>query len=57
MAKTYQVLETAEQEGGTYSSKIVEKQIEDIPDGKVLIRVEYSSLNYKMHYPPKAIKV
>ncbi|MFC3158365.1 putative quinone oxidoreductase, YhdH/YhfP family [Chryseobacterium arachidis] len=47
MAKTYPALETAEQEDGTYSSTIVEKQIEDIPDGKVLIRVEYSSLNYK----------
>ncbi|WP_326984237.1 YhdH/YhfP family quinone oxidoreductase [Chryseobacterium sp. MYb264] len=47
MIKTYQALETAEQEDGTYSSKIVEKQIEDIPEGKVLIKVEYSSLNYK----------
>ncbi|MCS3532889.1 YhdH/YhfP family quinone oxidoreductase [Chryseobacterium sp. JUb7] len=47
MTKTYQALETAEQEDGTYISKIVEKQIEDIPDGKVLIKVEYSSLNYK----------
>ncbi|PZU14360.1 MAG: hypothetical protein DI622_13425 [Chryseobacterium sp.] len=47
MAKIYQALETAQQEDGTYSSTIVEKQIEDIPDGKVLIRVEYSSLNYK----------
>lgn len=47
MTKTYQALETAEQEDGTYSSTIAEKQIEDIPDGKVLIRVEYSSLNYK----------
>lgn len=47
MIKTYKALETSEQEYGTYSSKIVEKQIEDIPDGKVLIKVEYSSLNYK----------
>ncbi|MDR6919908.1 YhdH/YhfP family quinone oxidoreductase [Chryseobacterium sp. 2987] len=47
MVKIFKALETAEQIDGTYTSKIVEKQIEDIPEGKVLVKVEYSSLNYK----------
>ncbi len=33
-------------EGG-YSQSLVERFIEDLPDGEVLIKVAYSSLNYK----------
>ena len=33
-------------EGG-YSQSFVERSIEDLPDGEVLIKVAYSSLNYK----------
>ena len=33
--------------GGTFSRRIAEKKISDLPDHDVLIRVEFSSLNYK----------
>jgi putative YhdH/YhfP family quinone oxidoreductase len=32
---------------GTYSREITEKPLSILPDGEILIRVEYSSLNYK----------
>lgn len=42
--KALQVSETAD---GHYTREIVQRQIEDLPEGEVLIRVRYSSLNYK----------
>lgn len=54
---TFKALETVEQTAGIYTSKIIEKQIADIPEGKVLVKVEYSSLNIKMHCQPKETKV
>ena len=32
---------------GTYSRRITEKSLDDLPAGEVLVRVHYSSLNYK----------
>jgi acrylyl-CoA reductase (NADPH) len=32
---------------GTYSRQIAEKSLDDLPAGEVLVRVHYSSLNYK----------
>ena len=44
--KTYQALESVKtDEGNTLS--LVEKNIDDLPGGDLLIRVSYSSLNYK----------
>ena len=44
--KTYQALEsTKTEEGNTLA--LVEKNIDDLPEGDLLIKVSYSSLNYK----------
>ena len=32
---------------GKFQGKVVEKSLADLPDGEVLVKVEYSSLNYK----------
>lgn len=34
-------------DGEDYKSKIVKRSIDELPDGEVVIKVEYSSLNYK----------
>ncbi len=44
MFKAYEVSEIAEKE---FAGAVVEKAIDDLPAGDVLIQVEYSSLNYK----------
>ena len=36
-----------EQDDGTFTRSIESKQIHDLPDGEVLVEVDYSSLNYK----------
>ena len=43
---TYQALESVKTEDGNKLS-IVEKNIDDLPEGDLLIKVCYSSLNYK----------
>ena len=35
------------EENGTFIRKIVERNINELPEGEVLIKVKYSSLNYK----------
>lgn len=35
------------EEDGRYVSKVTTRQIDDLPEGEVLIRVQYSSLNFK----------
>ncbi len=47
MDKSYQCLEVSESASGGFSSEIVTKNTKDLPAGEVLIRVHYSSLNYK----------
>ncbi|MGN6418029.1 MAG: YhdH/YhfP family quinone oxidoreductase [Pseudobacter sp.] len=42
--KALWITETAE---GTFERKIVERLIDDLPPGEVVIRVQYSALNYK----------
>ncbi len=44
---TYRAFEVTEVEEKTYQGSIVEKQLSDLPDGEVLIRVSYSCLNFK----------
>lgn len=36
-----------ENEDKTFSSQVIERSTDDLPEGEVLIRVKYSSLNYK----------
>ena len=43
---TYQALESVKTEEGNKLS-VVEKNIDDLPEGDLLIKVSYSSLNYK----------
>ena len=44
--KTYQALESVKTEEGNILS-VVEKNIDTLPEGDLLIKVSYSSLNYK----------
>ena len=44
--KTYQALESEKNEEGNIIS-VVEKNVDELPEGDLLIRVSYSSLNYK----------
>ncbi|MCG8415042.1 MAG: oxidoreductase, partial [Pseudomonadales bacterium] len=44
---TYKAFEVAEVEEKTYKGSIVEKQLNDLPEGEVLVRVAYSCLNFK----------
>ena len=45
--QSFQALQVSEAADGTFKSKIVTRSITDLPDGEVLIRVSYSSLNFK----------
>tara|TARA_A100001011_G_scaffold82649_1_gene86156 strand:+ start:308 stop:1303 length:996 start_codon:yes stop_codon:yes gene_type:complete len=47
MGNVFQALVVRVLEDKSYSRAIEECKIEDLPDGEVLIRVHYSSLNYK----------
>jgi acrylyl-CoA reductase (NADPH) len=44
---TFNALVVREAEGGEFVRSVEERRIDDLPAGDVLIRVEYSSLNYK----------
>jgi putative YhdH/YhfP family quinone oxidoreductase len=46
-SKSFKALEIRETEDGSYKSHIVSKKISDLPEGDLLIKVKYSSLNYK----------
>ena len=46
MQKTYKALESSKTNTGN-SLRIVEKNVSDLPEGDLLIKVQYSSLNYK----------
>lgn len=43
----FKALEVTEVAAGQFQKKVVEKSISDLPAGEVLIRVHYSSVNYK----------
>ncbi len=44
---SFKALVVSETIEGTYTRKVTDRSIEDLPDGEVLIQVHYSSLNYK----------
>jgi len=44
---TYRAMLVEEKEGGTFVRSITTRKTEDLPEGDLLIRVQYSSLNYK----------
>ena len=43
----FQALQITKSEDGTFQRNIVERQVSELPEGDVLIDVQYSSLNYK----------
>lgn len=45
--ENFQAFHITENDDKTFSQSIIERSIDDLPTGEVLIRVEYSSLNYK----------
>ena len=47
MSSNFKALRTFETSNGTFESEICKRNIDDLPNGDILIRVEYSSLNYK----------
>ena len=46
MDKTFKAL-LVEEDNGNYTNSVVERTLDDLPDGDLLIKVSYSSLNYK----------
>ena len=47
MKKTFKAFETYQNHNGDFKNKITQKNFSDLPKGDLLIKVEYSSLNYK----------
>jgi acrylyl-CoA reductase (NADPH) len=47
MSKTYQCLLVEELSTGEFKSSVVSQNLDDLPPGEVLVKVQYSSLNYK----------
>ncbi len=47
MPKVFKALRTSVDENGNYINEIVEKSTNDLPKHNTLVKVEYSSLNYK----------
>ncbi|MCG6539673.1 YhdH/YhfP family quinone oxidoreductase [Pseudomonas sp. KSR10] len=44
---SFKALQTSEHADGRFETRVVERAIDELPVGEVLIRVSYSSLNYK----------
>ena len=44
---SFKALVISENDDGTYTRKVTDRSFEDLPEGEVLLRVRYSSLNYK----------
>lgn len=47
MAVNFQALWVTQSDSGEFVPQIAQRKIDDLPAGEVLVRVEYSSLNYK----------
>ena len=46
-SKTFKAMVVQETADGKYVRQIAERSLDDLPDGEVLVKVHYSSLNYK----------
>jgi len=44
---TFKSFRVTEDESGKFARSIIERRIEDLPDGDVLIKIHYAALNYK----------
>ena len=47
MLKYFKALVSIQNDDGTFASVVKERSMNELPDGDLLVRVEYSSLNYK----------
>lgn len=47
MNNKFKSILVSEKSGGKFQSDIVNREIKDLPEGEILVRVKYSSLNYK----------
>lgn len=45
--KTFKALRVTEDDTGKFVRNIVERKLDDLPDGDVLVKVHYAALNYK----------
>jgi len=45
--KNFKALQVSEAGEKRFVSDIVERRVDDLPEGEVLVQVQYSSLNYK----------
>jgi len=45
--KTFKAMLVEEEKGGKFARKITQRSLDDLPEGEVLVKVHYSSLNYK----------
>ncbi len=46
-SKTFKAMVVKEEADGQYTKQIVNKSLDELPEGEVLVKVHYSSLNYK----------
>ncbi len=46
-SKTFKAMVVRQTSDGTFTRQIADKSLDDLPEGEVLVRVHYSSLNYK----------
>lgn len=44
---SFKALQTSESADGRFETRVIERELDELPAGEVLIRVRYSSLNYK----------
>ena len=44
---SFKALVVSDSGDGTFTRKVTDRSLEDLPEGEVLLRVRYSSLNYK----------
>ena len=47
MSSSFQAFTVIENQDGSFASQIISKNIDDLPTGDILVRVAFSSLNYK----------
>ena len=47
MSTEFKALVVEKNEDGSFSRSIKKRNVADLPEGNVLVRVQYSSLNYK----------
>jgi len=46
-SKTFKALRITEDDSGKFARNIVERNVDDLPDGEILIKVHYAALNFK----------